>query len=94
MQFVSSFPRGHLANSRQTVGHRQAIKAILQATIDAMGQIDGDKDVKNIFKAVWIGIAGLNQQRDHDLFMPFVKEVFGSSTKIILSNGELSALLL
>lgn len=71
------------------MGPTGAITAILQATYQALAQVDGFASYEEqadasppppldrpVFKKVWLGLAGILHQADVDDFTPFAREAF------------------
>lgn len=93
-----------LSSHSKTVGPEAAIRAILQATYEALAQVDGYSALsveellsppaldRQVFKKVWLGLAGILHQADIDAFAPFAREAFHISAEdddaLRITNGE------
>ena len=81
-----------------------AIATILAATQEALGRVDlGSKAVlydlpgalghAQVFKKVWLGLAGIGHESDVDAFAPLVRKAFNISgddeDALRITNGEL-----
>jgi hypothetical protein len=87
----------------KTVGSEVAIATILATTREALAQVDlgarsdlfdlaealGDRQV---FKKVWLGLAGIGHQSDVDAFAPLVRKAFNiaedDESSIRITNGK------
>lgn len=93
---------------RKTVGAAGAMQAILQATYEALSQVDGFAGVerrgreslqppldRQVFKKVWLGLAGVMHRADIEAFAPFAREAFhipsDDDEALRITNGETSA---
>lgn len=88
----------------KTVGPEAAIRAILQATYEALAQVEGFGPLpldellappaldRQVFKKVWLGLAGVLHQADIDAFAPFAREAFHIDAEddraLRITNGE------